>query len=241
VRKLGAEHPQTLAEKGNLANMLLDLRQYAEAEALMRTVLDARERIFGTDATPTIRARLNLSSLLARTGHYDEALAMENQVLEARLRLLGPKHPDTVFIITNHAMTSHRAGLPPAEVQAQLDRARPLAHEMLGDDHPQTHGIDFIQALTWIHAGRNSEAIALLRTIKEVSLAKAEPDDPPNAKVGWALATALERSGNGAEAAAIRASDVQWLYDLPATERDADDQSTLEILAEEAALLRKHG
>ena len=233
ARKLGAEHPFTLAERGNLGNMLLDLRRYDEAEALMRSVLEARQRLLGADAPVTLRSKLNLASLLARRHRFDESLPMEAELLAARRRILGPRHPDTVFLEVNHASSLHRAGRAPAEVQAQLDLARPLALEVLGDKHPQVHTANMIQALTWLRAGHHAEAIVQLQALREESQARREPGEPPNARIGWALATALERSGRADEAAAILASDVQWLWDLPADQRSPEDQDAIDILTEE--------
>lgn len=236
-RKLGAEHPTTLAERGNLANMLLAMREFDQAEAEMRAVFEARQRLFGADAVGTLRSKLNLASLLARRKQFDEALAMERSLLEARRRLLGPRHPDTVFLEVNHAATLHRSGAALAEVQAQLDKARPLAHEVLGEEHPQVRTADMVQSLHWLRAGRFDEAAEVLRRLRGVAEARREKGDPPDARVGWALAKALEGQGKPAEAAALLASDVQWLWDLPPAERGPNELDTLDALAEESQRL----
>jgi tetratricopeptide (TPR) repeat protein len=238
-RKLGAEHPVTLAELGNLGNMLLDLREYDEAEALMRSVLEARQRLLGADSPVTLRSKLNLASLLARRHRFDESLPMEVELLAARRRILGPRHPDTVFLEVNHASSLHRAGRPPAVVQAQLDAARPLALDVLGEKHPQVHTANMIQSLTWLRAGRNADAIVQLRALRAESERQREQGEPPNPRIGWALATALERSGQAAEAAKVMASDVQWLLDLPAGQRTPEDQDALDIIQEERKRLAR--
>lgn len=235
ARKLGAEHPFTLSERGNLANMLLGLRQYEEAEALMRTVLEARERLYGADAAVTLRTKLNLASLLARRKQFDEALRMEDELLQARRRLLGPEHPDTVFLEVNHATTLHRAARPTAQVQAQLDRARPLANRVLGAEHPQSIMGEMMQGLVWLRAGEFEQAIRQFEALRELSEAKREPGDEPNARIGWALAQALEGAGRRDEARAILASDVQWLLDLAADRREAKHEDVLEFIQEETA------
>lgn len=236
-RKLGAEHPFTLNERGNLANMLLNAHRIDEAEPLMREVLDARARQFGEDAPATLRTRLNLAALLARDGRTAEALVLEEDVLAARRVDPGPRHPDTAFVEVNHATTMHRAGRPPGEVQAQLARALPLAREVLGEGHPQTRAAERIQALTWLQAGQDARAAAALADIRTLQQAEEKPDEPPDPVMGWALAEALDRLGRNAEADAIRASDVQWLLDLPPDQRDADDTADLARIDEERSLL----
>lgn len=235
ARKLGAEHPTTLSERGNLANMLLGLRQYDEAEALMRTVLEARERLYGADATVTLRTKLNLASLLARRGRYDQALRMEDELLQARRRLLGPEHPDTVFLEVNHATTMHRAARPTSQVQAQLDHARPLARRVLGEAHPQTVMGEMMQGLVWLRAGEFRQATRQFQELRARSEAEREPGEDPNARIGWALAEALKGAGDPGRAQAILASDVQWLLDLPADQRQARHEDMLEFIEEETA------
>lgn len=234
-RKLGAEHPTTLGERGNLANMLLANREFDEAESLMRSVLEARQRLYGSQSPTALRSQLNLAALLARQSQFDEALAMEEQLLQARRRILGPEHPDTVFLEVNHATTLHRASRSVAAVQAQLDHARPLARAVLGEDHPQTLASDRIQALTDLRAGRLEAATDLLRSLRSKSEAGRKPGDTPNAQLGWALATALERQGQAEEAARVYDQDVRWLYELPASERGPQEEDALDIIAEERA------
>ena len=48
-RKLGADHPDTLATAGSLASTLSDQGKYAEAEKMQREVLAAQERKLGED------------------------------------------------------------------------------------------------------------------------------------------------------------------------------------------------
>ncbi|GGA72850.1 hypothetical protein GCM10011521_08720 [Arenimonas soli] len=238
-RKFGAEHPRTLVERGNLANMLLSHRDFDEAEALMREVLEARQRLYGADSPGALRTKLNLAALLARRSRFDEALVMEADLLQARRRVLGPEHPDTVFVEVNHAATLHRANRPKPVVQAQIDRAKSLALDVLGKKHPQTEAIDRIQAYSDLRAGRWSEAVEQFKALREKGQAERKPGDPPKAQIGWGLATALERSGQPEEAARIRASDVDWLYERPEQALTADDRNALEIIAEEAGHLGK--
>ena len=60
-RKLGADHPDTLATAGNLALILLDQGKYAEAEKMQREVLAAQERHLGADHPYTLATAGNLA------------------------------------------------------------------------------------------------------------------------------------------------------------------------------------
>src|SRR3546814_4510627 len=77
TRRLGAEHPTTLSERGNLASMLVDSGKAGQALPIALSVVEATTRVLGADAPRTLRAKLNLSSLYARLGRLDETLAMQ--------------------------------------------------------------------------------------------------------------------------------------------------------------------
>ena len=46
---LGAEHPDTLTSKDNLARVLRDLGRYADAETEHRTALEIRTHVLGAE------------------------------------------------------------------------------------------------------------------------------------------------------------------------------------------------
>ncbi|WP_369800669.1 tetratricopeptide repeat protein [Alloactinosynnema sp. L-07] len=59
-RVLGAEHPDTLANRGNLANSLSHLGRHQEALDMHRHTLAIRERVLGPDHPETEINRSNL-------------------------------------------------------------------------------------------------------------------------------------------------------------------------------------
>ena len=66
TRRLGAERPTTLGERGNLGNMLNDSGKPADALPIAEAVAEARARVLGADDPQTPRQSSNLSSILAR-------------------------------------------------------------------------------------------------------------------------------------------------------------------------------
>ena len=48
-RVLGAEHPCTLVSAGNLAGVLRNLANFAEAAAIQRETLESRRRVLGSE------------------------------------------------------------------------------------------------------------------------------------------------------------------------------------------------
>jgi hypothetical protein len=65
ARVLGAEHPDTLNSRGNLASVLADLGRLEEAEAENRVVLEIMTRVLGAEHPDTLNSRGNLASVLA--------------------------------------------------------------------------------------------------------------------------------------------------------------------------------
>src|SRR3546814_15232784 len=75
TRRLGAEHPTTLSERGNLASMLIDSGKPEQALPVALSVVEATTRVLGADRPRALRAKIHLSSLYARLGRLDETLA----------------------------------------------------------------------------------------------------------------------------------------------------------------------
>ena len=72
---IGANHPDTLTSRSNLADLLRELRRPEEAEAEYRAVLEARARVLGSDHPDTLTSRSNLADLLRELVRPGEALA----------------------------------------------------------------------------------------------------------------------------------------------------------------------
>jgi hypothetical protein len=66
--ELGAEHPDTLISRNNLALALWDLGRHEEAAAEHRAVLDIRTRILGAEHPDTLTSRNNLGLVLRDLG-----------------------------------------------------------------------------------------------------------------------------------------------------------------------------
>ncbi|GAA2275532.1 hypothetical protein GCM10009853_032070 [Glycomyces scopariae] len=71
--RLGADHPDTLITRNNLAGVLYKRGRWDEAERLYRAVLQVREERLGADHPDTLSTRHNLANLLHKQGHLSEA------------------------------------------------------------------------------------------------------------------------------------------------------------------------
>jgi hypothetical protein len=108
-RILGAEHPDTLMARENLASAYHSAGRTAEAIPIKEQVVADRERILGAEHPDTLRARGNLAVSYRSAGRTAEAIAIEEQVVADRERILGAEHPDTLRARANLAWSYRSA------------------------------------------------------------------------------------------------------------------------------------
>ena len=75
-RLLGADHPDTLASRNNLATAYWAAGRMDEAITLDEQALADRERVLGPDHPDTLTSRRNLASVYLAAGRTDEARAL---------------------------------------------------------------------------------------------------------------------------------------------------------------------
>ena len=109
-RVLGADHPDTLLTRSNLANAYPDAGRTAEAITLYEQNLADQERVLGADHPDTLQARNNLANAYRDAGRTAEAITLHEQTLADRERVLGADHPDTLQTRVNLAIAYPDAG-----------------------------------------------------------------------------------------------------------------------------------
>ncbi|MEU0039417.1 tetratricopeptide repeat protein [Streptomyces sp. NPDC006333] len=70
---LGDDHPDTLTSANNLASALASLRQFTEAELLLKDTRARSRRVLGVDHPDTQKATENLAQVLIALGRPFEA------------------------------------------------------------------------------------------------------------------------------------------------------------------------
>ena len=137
VRVLGADHPDTLATRHNLAGVIADAGDLVEARRRDEELLADRVRVLGADHPDTLTTRYNLAWVAGQAGDLVEARRRYEELLADRVRVLGEDHPDTLDTRHNLAGVAGQAGdLVEARhryEQLLVDRVR-----VLGEDHPDT-------------------------------------------------------------------------------------------------------
>lgn len=93
---LGAEHPETLISRNNLANLFYIQRKVPEAEAECRQLVQLEEKVLGPENPNTLISRTNLSLALGSRGAHAEEEKEFREVVAIEEKLLGIEHPDTL-------------------------------------------------------------------------------------------------------------------------------------------------
>jgi tetratricopeptide (TPR) repeat protein len=137
ARRLGPDHPDTLASMNHLANSYAALGRHADAVELREQTLTLRRAKFGPDHPDTLVSMNNLANGYEALGRHADALRLRTQTLELRKAKLGPDHPDT--LVSMHNLANSYAALG-RDADALRLRQQTLTRmkAKLGPDHPTT-------------------------------------------------------------------------------------------------------
>jgi len=160
-RVVGADHPDTLASRHNLAWAYREAGRATEAITLHEKNLADRERVLGADHPRTLQSRNNLALVYREAGRTTEAITLHEKNLADDERLQGADHPDTLIARNNLAVVYRDAGRT-AEAITLLEKVLADCERLLGADHPRTLTARNNLARVYLEAGHTAEAITLL-------------------------------------------------------------------------------
>ncbi len=194
-RVLGADHPDTLASRNNLAGIYRAAGDLGRAIPLFEAALADHERVLGADHPDTLTSRSNLAGTYRAAGTLGRAIPLLEATLAGRERVLGADHPSTLTSRNDLAHAYQAAG--------DLGRAIPLyestladRERVLGGDHPDTLTSRSNLAYAYRAAGNLDRAIPLF----EATLADCErvldADHPSTLAARHNLAGAYDTAGD---------------------------------------------
>lgn len=117
-RTRGETHARTLITAQNLANALLELSEFEEAESLFRFVYEQRLALLGKDHPHTLSSMSGLAIALRRRGFYEEAKVMAEAAWQGQKEVLPPNHPKT--LATRKTLASLAATLDGPEAAIKI-------------------------------------------------------------------------------------------------------------------------
>jgi NACHT domain/Tetratricopeptide repeat len=197
--RLGADHPDTLTTRLNLARWTGNAGDPAKAREALAKLLPDMVRVLGADHPTTLSTRNNLAIWIGEAGDQQGARQGFAALIPDRVRVLGADHPDTLRTRNNLAGWTGLAGNPVGAREA-FAALLPDMVRVLGADHPDTLTTRNNLAL-WIGAGEDlagaREAFAALLPDRVRVLGDDHPD---TLRTRADLAFWTGRAGDPAEA-----------------------------------------
>jgi serine/threonine protein kinase len=157
---LGAEHPDTLRSKNNVAGAYMAAGRPHEAAILHEEILKKRRAQLGPDHPDTLETRNNLADAYRECGRLADAIALHEETLGLQSSKLGPRHQDTLETRINLGAAYWSAGRMD-EAIAQFEKSVKPLEDTIGPDHPLTLTARNNLAVAYWSTGRTADAIAL--------------------------------------------------------------------------------
>ena len=133
----GAEHPDTLAARAELARCTGKAGDAAGARDQFAALLPVYERVLGPEHPDTLAARSNLARWTGKAGDAAGARDQFAALLPVDERVLGAEHQDTLTTRRNLARWTGVAG-DAAAARDQLAALLPVDERVLGAEHHDT-------------------------------------------------------------------------------------------------------
>ncbi|HWY85351.1 MAG TPA: serine/threonine-protein kinase [Gemmataceae bacterium] len=203
TKLLGPGHPQTLRSMNDLAVVLANLGQPADALKLHEETLVLQKKHIGIDHPETLRSLYNMAECHVALGRLADALKLHEEVLARRTAKLGANDPDT--ILSMHAVARNLAGLGrDAEALKLTEETLALMKAKLGPYHPYTLAGMNNLGKAYFAAGRYADARKLHEETLALMKIKLGPDHPATLKGMRNLARAYAAVGRHADAQGLR-------------------------------------
>ena len=159
-RKLhGPESHETLQALKNLLSSYDDLHDRQGLYQLRDQVLTLSRKLLGPTDLETLIAEHYVVSYRDDPAH-DEALRLAEEVVIRRLKESGPRHPLTLWAMTEQAHSMNQAGFHDQALRMR-EIIVDLCREILPANHPDTLFAMYRLAQSYAETGRSSEALDL--------------------------------------------------------------------------------
>jgi len=190
----------------NLAGMLSQRGEFAEAIALYDESLAVIKRIYGEDHMNVVVISGNISALAIREGDFEQAALHLTTVVADLAERVGDSHPRTLTQLNNFGYALHECGRH-EEAEAVYRRAIAGSIERYGRDHPEYRGTFRNYAYLLRDTRQHAEAAEAWAWVAAAYGNDPDVDEPrvPIWEV-WALEHRLQAPGGAVEAAATIAS-----------------------------------
>lgn len=198
----GERHRDFAGSLSGLARLLIDEKQYLEAETVQLQAIAIEREILGPDH---IRYGIDLGTLgtiYRQTGRLKEAEETDRLALEITIRAVGPDHSEVATQLVNLASDVDQLGDLETAIDLARD-AREISRRALGDVHPESITGLYNLAALLVKRGNFLEARPLAAQALEIARQFLRPDQREYSYALGKLGDIQEELGNYALAEAL--------------------------------------
>ena len=160
----GSVRKQLFRLRFNLANIIRDLAEFTQSQALDVEVLAGQRDMLGDKHPHTLMTASSLAADLRALGQYHEALAQDRVTYETWTSEFGDDYPGTLAAANNLALSLRLTGeFDKSLALDALTLERRTA--TLGSEHPRTLDSAMAVARDLLEAGRYSEAVTQMTAV----------------------------------------------------------------------------
>ena len=173
----GPDDPNAIGATGILAEVLVGLNRFDEAETLAASALKGFQRVLGADHPDTLRAEHNLASIRILRGQPNADLPNPGRLGDAARAAMGSGSRDELMALNTRAFILERLGKRD-EAETALRRVVEGLRRLNGDDDTDTIGAEHNLAGVLFRAGKLRESERLYVRALEAARRVAGPTIP---------------------------------------------------------------
>jgi tetratricopeptide (TPR) repeat protein len=193
------EIPEIVYLQNNLAMVLRDLGEYAQAKVLLQKAVAYDEKIFGEDHPNATTSYSNLALVLQNLGEYAQAKTLLQRAVASNEKKFGEDNPDTIGTYSSLALVLQDLG-EYVEAKVLLQKAVAFNKKKFGEHHPYTASSYSNLANVLHYLGDYTQAKILLQKVI-TSDEKNFGEDHPSTIISYNnLASVLQSLGDYAQA-----------------------------------------
>ncbi len=219
-----------------IADLFSEWGQPAEAEKVLRELIDFRDQRFGPENPETLRTRNRLAFTLNSEGRYQEAETEFRRNIELGEKILGPEHPDVLSSRAGLALLLSKQGQF-WDSEVQYREIIKLREKVQGPTHPSTLRTRMGLANVLVEQARYEEAEPVYRETIKLNEKAFGPEHRSTLRASLALANLLFYEAKYDEAEAL----YRKIARLSEETVHADHPQTLQARAGLAEVLLQQG
>jgi non-specific serine/threonine protein kinase/serine/threonine-protein kinase len=163
-RSRGADDPETMTLRNNLAANLIVQSRLDEVPPVLDRAIADRSRVLGPSHADTLASKSLRIAYLQRMDKHAEAEPLVRQIIAEQSAAIGPANPETLESRLSLADILNQIGKHAEAEKEAADIAR-VAGKALGAEHPTTLSALGIEASTMEVQGRYAEAEPVVRDL----------------------------------------------------------------------------